>query len=485
MTDTKTNIIIVLVIICIILIYFIITKKEDFVPFEALTEYKYLKENITLLKTLIDVLDKNDITYWAIGGTLIGAVRDKGFIPWDDDTDLSVKLEDINKIMKNQELKDLGIEIIERNGWYKAYSINGKKTKYPFNYPSIDLFTVVENDNGDYVYSSEYCRQKWPDVYKIQELFPLQKYPFEDFYIYAMNNPYNFLDEHYPSWRTHGMKYYDHVNEKKLPKQEFAVDYDKYKKPYLWTYWDNLDGKQTPAFINLCYKTMIKNCDESFDIVQLNKDNIEEYLPEVKEHRKYIEKLRIAHKTDFYRVMLLYKYGGLWLDADTIVLRDPIEVINKTIKYDYVGFGCTGNNCKYGYGKPSNGIMASRSTSMLMGKTLKCLLEKIRTNQKFEYFDLGKLIIWKELENLINNQDYEYYHYKNKFDGTRDKNGNWVTTDIMFSDQKVEYDLNKDEKMLFYILYNSEIKPEIKNMSEKEILATDWNVSKYIKQGLA
>ena len=51
-------------------------------------------------------------------------------------------------------------------------------------------------------------------------------------------------------------------------------------------------------------------------------------------------------------MLLLYKYGGLYVDADTIVLRDPIEIIHKLQKYDFVGFGCTGNRCNYGYGKP-------------------------------------------------------------------------------------------------------------------------------------
>ena len=69
---------------------------------------------------------------------------------------------------------------------------------------------------------------------------------------------------------------------------------------------------------------------------------------------------------DYYRILLLYKYGGLYIDADTLVLRDPIEIIEKLKNYDFVGFGCTGLKCNYGYGNPSNGILASRPNTKLM-----------------------------------------------------------------------------------------------------------------------
>ena len=105
-----------------------------------MTNSKLRKVQLTELKILekIDeICKKNNINYFLIGGTLLGAVRHKGFIPWDDDIDVGMLREDyekfINVCLKNGALgKDYYLHCNESDNDYFIPFIKVKKNNTTF-----------------------------------------------------------------------------------------------------------------------------------------------------------------------------------------------------------------------------------------------------------------------------------------------------------------------------------------------------------------
>lgn len=92
--------------------------KKNEIPIKELQEVQ-----LNIFKELKRVCDKHHIRYYMACGTCLGAVRHKGFIPWDDDVDCFMYLDDIRRLMKY------------RDEFQDGYFLQCKETDPEFQWP--------------------------------------------------------------------------------------------------------------------------------------------------------------------------------------------------------------------------------------------------------------------------------------------------------------------------------------------------------------
>ena len=178
---------------------------------DVYTDKNHIKDLYKLMYHIHNIFIENGILYYVNGGTLMGAVRHGGIIPWDDDIDMEVGFQDIPKILSPQikkEFSKVGYQVKDRRktlGWIKI--IKKGKGKHR---PDADIFPVYIDKDSKGVsrtyWDFKVGEQEWPKCYfKLSSLFPLKEYKFGDIYVLGPKNPKPMLNRCYGrSWSKKG-----------------------------------------------------------------------------------------------------------------------------------------------------------------------------------------------------------------------------------------------------------------------------------------
>lgn len=105
------------------------------------------KRLLVLLQEFHNFALKNDIKYSLDWGSLLGAVRHKGFIPWDDDLDIMVDRENYNKLIKCQSYPIKVERDVSSALWVDRVTLD--TTELTKHVPTMDIFIVDNAPNGN------------------------------------------------------------------------------------------------------------------------------------------------------------------------------------------------------------------------------------------------------------------------------------------------------------------------------------------------
>src|SRR5947209_2783109 len=95
----SVEILVIIIISFILLVWFILIKNNEGYKNENIVAEDDMRMLRDMLRDVDRIFRTNGLVYLMNGGTLLGAVRHKGVIPWDDDADLYIMENDENKFL--------------------------------------------------------------------------------------------------------------------------------------------------------------------------------------------------------------------------------------------------------------------------------------------------------------------------------------------------------------------------------------------------
>lgn len=91
------------------------------------------------------------------------------------------------------------------------------------------------------------------------------------------------------------------------------------EKPLIWQYWaQGFDYEEIPNLVKVCFNS-VEEHTEGYTLIRISDENLADYVELPQWLKDKTEIMSKAHFSDLLRCILLYLYGGLWLDASVFL----------------------------------------------------------------------------------------------------------------------------------------------------------------------
>ncbi|WP_455541584.1 LicD family protein [Prevotella fusca] len=229
-------------------LYYILNNAIDItlLPKTKNVDLRWLQKCDAQLLAIFDRLcTKYNLTYWLDSGTLLGAVRHKGFIPWDDDIDICMLREEMNRVvpLMKAEVEKYGLTLFptplhplrglvlaykpEETGiWMDIFPLDPYNSDEPesavrkkvveyrnfFYQHKEEPDIVLENKKKEIFPDNRFMKKhyllatleswkgcKWICIHEEKDIFPVQRMEFEGYHLCVPANQDDYLQHWYGS----------------------------------------------------------------------------------------------------------------------------------------------------------------------------------------------------------------------------------------------------------------------------------------------
>jgi hypothetical protein len=143
----------------------------------------------------------------------------------------------------------------------------------------------------------------------------------------------------------------------------------------IWLYWEG----PMPPLISLCCRTVSAHNE---GVVLLDRAGFDKLF--IHDRDIDIDALALNHKSDFIRAYLLKHYGGLYIDADCIVMRGLAELFEKAVQFGFVGY-------REPLGYMSCNFMAAAADGVVISDHYRRICETLRGRRPLAWLDLASV----------------------------------------------------------------------------------------------
>ena len=268
------------------------------------------------------------------------------------------------------------------------------------------------------------------------------------------------------------------------------------KLNYIFTFWE--PKNKLPGYLRLGLMTWKKYLI-NYKIILLDYSNLPRYLDS-----NILSKIKCKHfslpiQADAIRVAILQKYGGIWMDPDTIITNPSIlNIIKKLKRFELAMIGDKDNNIVH------IGFIYAKKNSKILKKWLNGIIEHIKFSKQIiylkKYYQNNAIInswenvrIWNYLGNgiidpLLKKAKGRQFLLVDRIKinafpeltfQSKKENHTYLYTKCFFSQGKAQSIANSSKGLI--LLHNSWTPEKYKKMSEDEFIKQNIILSNLLK----